>query len=422
MDLSSHCLEVIRQTRLPELNLQGDLIYPTYQGYSIANLPATVARLLGLPWVGSEPLAEKILAPVKDSYDQVILLLIDGFGWNLLEQVRHQTGWKNILSEAHLAVLSSIVPSTTASALTTLWTGVLPAQHGVIGYEMWLKQQGVIANMITHSPATFRKGIDSLQLSDFDAETFLPVPTIGKRFKAEGAAVTVLQPSVINHSGLSNMLFAATNSIPYFAYSDLWVSLSGLVKNRSVKQSYVYAYISEIDTLTHHFGPNDERVHLELMVIGNYIDHFIRKAQKYSDGRTLLMISADHGLIETPPVNDFDLNLHPDLLACLVMQPTCENRLPFLYLRPGREEEAEVLIRQKWGNQFQIIQRKQVLESGLLGSDFLHEDVDSRIGDWMVVPQKNAYWWWKPAVNQMHGRHGGLSPEEMLVPLLMITI
>jgi len=82
------------------------------------------------------------------------------------------------------------------------------------------------------------------------------------------------------------------------------------------------------------------------------------------------MISADHGLIETPPVNDFDLNLHPDLLACLVMQPTCENRLPFLYLRPGREEKAEVLIRQKWGNQFQIIQRKQVLESGIVGFGF----------------------------------------------------
>ena len=85
-----------------------------------------------------------------------------------------------------LGALTSVVPSTTSAALTSLWTGRSPAEHGVLGYEVFLKEYGLVANMITHAPASYEGEVGSLQHAGFDPESFLPVPTIGPHLAAAG--------------------------------------------------------------------------------------------------------------------------------------------------------------------------------------------------------------------------------------------
>ena len=70
--------------------------------------------------------------------------------------------WYPLLDSSVIGVLSSVTPSTTATVLTSLWTGKEPGEHGVIGYELWLKEFGVIANMITHSLASSPEEVGSL--------------------------------------------------------------------------------------------------------------------------------------------------------------------------------------------------------------------------------------------------------------------
>ena len=65
--------------------------------------------------------------------------------------------WSRLAEQGKLAALTSITPSTTSAALTSLWTGRSPAEHGVVGYELWLKEYGVVSNMILHSPISFRE-------------------------------------------------------------------------------------------------------------------------------------------------------------------------------------------------------------------------------------------------------------------------
>jgi hypothetical protein len=96
--------------------------------------------------------------------------------------------------------------------------------------------------------------------------------------------------------------------------------------------------------------------------------------------------------------------------------------LPYLYLKPGKEEAVRQYFEHAWPGQFSLITRQQVLDSGLLGRGTPHTDLENRIGDLVAVPQGKAYLWWVNRPNVMQGRHGGLHPDEMLVPLYALSL
>ena len=222
----------LEAARLPGLDAGPKAVYPSYAGYSLANIPHSLCRWLGVPGFGIQPLAPEILDGYPGPFRHVVFLLVDGLGLNKLGQFL-QAGkeneryalWNRLLGQGLLAPLTSIVPSTTTAALTTLWTGRTPAEHGVVGYEMWLKEYQMNANMILHAPASFQGDVGSLRRAGFDPETFLPVPTLGPHLAAHGVTTYAFQHMSIARSGLSTMLFPGVNVIPFRTLSDLWVSL-----------------------------------------------------------------------------------------------------------------------------------------------------------------------------------------------------
>jgi hypothetical protein len=161
------------------------MIHPAYAGGSILNLPASICRLLGVPDLGSMPLIDEIssqlgLGPVR----RVIVLLVDALS---LHRFRRWIAagslplWDRLIQDGSLAPLTSIVPSTTSAALTSLLTGLSSAMHGIAGYELWLKEYGVVANMILHSPMSFRGNAfppGSLSAAGFQPEAYLATPTL----------------------------------------------------------------------------------------------------------------------------------------------------------------------------------------------------------------------------------------------------
>jgi hypothetical protein len=102
----------------------------------------------------------------------------------------------------------------------------------------------------------------------------------------------------------------------------------------------------------------------------------------------------------------------------LQMMPTGENRLAYLYLRPGYEEAARQYIEAQWPGQFQVLDPADLIAKGLFGPGEPHPKLADRIGDLVVAAQGNAYWWWADKENPLIGRHGGLSREEMIVPFV----
>jgi predicted AlkP superfamily pyrophosphatase or phosphodiesterase len=428
-DLTADLLHRLKNHSLPGVPLKPEdgFLLPRYDGQSVLNLPSTVCSLLGVPPLGARPLLSDILIPLSNSSAQlncrrVILILMDALA---LHRFRR---WMidgtaplraRLVEDGVLAPLTSIVPSTTATALTTLWTGRSPAEHAVLGYEMWLKEYGVLANMITHAPASFQGEADTLAKAGFDPETFLqPHIPLGSHLTRHGVKTYAFQPSSIVRSGLSQMLFRDVDVQAFNTISEMWINVRMLHESQPRERLFVWVYWGLIDHFSHYYGPDDERPAAEFAAFTHALQHqLLSRLSLQARQETVLLLTADHGVLETPKSVHNELANHPRLLDALHMAPSGEGRLPYLFIKPGESSAVTEYTQQYWPDQFLMFEPSMLVKGGLFGSGKLHPRLFDRLGDMVVIPKGNAYWWWANKENKLLGRHGGLSPEEMLVPL-----
>jgi len=354
----------------------------------------------------------------------VILILLDGLQfdrfihWSQITPV-----WKSLVNEGVLVPITSVVPSTTSSALTTLWTGVSPASHGVIGYEMWLKEYSLVANMITHSPMTFKNSTDSLESAGFSPDSFLGYPTLGSHLQNNGVKSYSFTHYGIAHSGLSRMLMEDVDIHPFQTPASMWVSLRQLIEQKSDEKMYVWTYWGQLDGISHYHGPDDERVSAEFSHFSTAFEQFFLDALNPEIKKgTIVILTADHGQTHTPLDPNLVLTNHPSLNMHLRINPTCENRFAFLHLRPGSEGAVRSYFAYTWPGRFTLISQKEALDNHLLGPGPEHPDLRVRVGDLIAVAHDGAYLWWSDKPDFLIGRHGGMNPQDMLVPFMAFRL
>lgn len=408
------------------LDSSPDVLLPSYDGLGLANLPGTISHWLGGPKLGLPLLDDFMLEKLGQHYRRVVLVLVDALGYNQLVRLMGEGKadfWSRALGKGKLFPLTSISPSTTASALTTVWTGAAPNAHGIIGYEMWTQELSMVINTILHSPTTFAGSAGSLSSSGFNPTGFLGRETLGSLLAHRGIESQVFLPGSIGNSGLSQMHLSSTQLHSYIGESDLWANMRDLLNTRPAGRQFIYAYWSDVDSLTHRYGTYDERVTLQLESFSHGLEHILLEGlHDRARADTLFLVTADHGSLTTPIDEAYTLSNHPALSANLVMQPTCESRLPFLYIKPGSETAIRDYFEMAWPGQFSLYSRAEILEAGLLGQQDAHPDLANRVGDLVAVPHGDAYLWWAHKANLMKGRHGGLHPDEMLVPLFAVSL
>jgi hypothetical protein len=415
-------LDMLRQQRIPGLNLGDGLVHPHYQGHSILNLPSSVCRWLGAPAIGAEPLAERILQALEGDYQRVILVLMDGLAYHRLDRWMQQgltPIWNTLAGRGLFIPLTSVSPSTTSSALTTLWTGRSPTEHGITGYEMWMKEYGIVANTILHMPITFKSDLGALGRAGFEPEKFISFKTLGTHLAEHGVKSYAFQHHSIADSGLSRMLFKDATVKSFSTAADLWINLRHLLESEPNGRLYAWVYWDQVDSFGHFYGPDDERTSAEFALFGQAMEQLLLDRLSPAARReTLLILTADHGQIATRPDPHYDLRNHPGLMRRLHINPTGENRFTYLHVRPGQSEAVREYLERAWPNQFAIVDSAYVASMGLFGPGKAHSELQDRIGDYLVVAHGDAYFWWANKENWMYGRHGGLHAEEMLVPFL----
>ncbi|MDH5605834.1 MAG: alkaline phosphatase family protein [Anaerolineae bacterium] len=422
-DLTETLLTRIKDHRLPGLDLGDDFIYPNYQGLSILNTPSTICTVLGAEPLPSPTLAPEIMQAIGGSTKKVILILMDALALHRLQawmQADESLVWNRLAEQGLLAPLTSITPSTTSAAITTYWTGAPPAQHGIGGYEQWLREYGIIANMIEHKPITYRGRGGEMSIAGFDPQSFLPVSPIGPHLAGQGISIHSFQHFSIIHSGLSKMFMDRADLHPFSTAADLMISLRDFIEAHKSEKLYTWVYWSHVDGLSHFHGPDSERPRQEFTLFSQAFERlFLDQLSPQARKDTLVILTADHGQITTNNLDrHYDLGNHPGLMRRLHFQPTGENRLPYLYVKPGQIEAVREYIERTWPGQFTLLESAYALENGLFGPGVPYEAFADRIGDLTVLAKGNAYWWWGNKENFLIGRHGGLHAEEMLVPFL----
>lgn len=424
-DLTAQLLPRLKDHRIPELALPAEFVQPNYQGFSILNTPNSICKLLGAPVKNQTPaLSEEILAPLGGEVEKVLLILMDALALHRFQAwmaAQPELVWHQFVQQGVLAPLTSITPSTTAAALSSYWTATPARRHGIVGYEGWLKEYGIVANMITHKPISFYSGrANSLEEAGFSAEDFLPVDPLGLHLSQHGVELHAFQHHSILHSGLSRMLLKNVEKHGTSTAVDLWVTVRKLWERRKGQKIFSWVYWPEVDGLSHFRGPEDERIAAEFAAFSQAFENmFLNKLRPDQLENTLLILTADHGQIATNREDDhYDLRNHPDFTRRLHLLPTGENRLAFLHIRPGQVEAVREYIERTWPNQFSLLESAYAVEKGLFGSGEKHPGLLDRTGDLVALARGQAFWWWGAQPNPIYGRHGGLSAEEMLVPFL----
>jgi hypothetical protein len=422
LDLTPTLLPRLKSHRLPGFDLGDDFIYPHYHGGSILNIASTLCRLFNVPGIGAPPLMDEITTPLTNlipNIRRIVLVLMDALA---LHRFQRWLGegvvplWGNLLDQGLLTPLTSVVPSTTSCALPSIWSGLSPAQHAMVGYEVWLKEYGVVANMITQSPFTVP---GSLEKAGFKPEEALPGTTLGRHLSQYGIQSYAFQHYTIANSGLSRVFFKDTKVNSFGSGVEMAVNLRQLIESRPNERQMIGVYWGNVDHSSHVYGPDDEQPKAEFVHFSNvFRDLFVNQLDPTLRKETLLLLMADHGQINTRKDAHFDIKSHPNLARRLPMMPTGENRLIYMFIRPGQTEAVREYLDRTFMKQFAFVDPAYAVEVGLFGPGMPHERLRDRLGDLIAISRGDTYLWWSANENPIFGRHGGLTPEEMLVPFL----
>lgn len=397
-------------------------VKPRYDGNCIANIPETVAKLLG--GKSKRPLTDQKLSGYEDT-ENVVLLLLDGFGSSQLKFAREHFGipsFDRFFSSADLIPITSVFPSTTSSAMASLHTGLTPQEHGIVGYTMFISELGVVSQMLRFAPVL---GGRSLFDNGLEARTFLGAETIHERLEDEGISSTIYVPNHIIDSGLSRITYRGAYVESSVSFGDTLIKTRKNLE-RNGTNSFHLLYHPSPDTVSHARGPYGEEFAAELESLFALVEReLLSKLNKQVGSRTTLLVSGDHGAVNVNQQTILDVADHFELSSFFRLPPTGDSRASILNLKPGTKDKLFEFFDRNYPGQFQVMESERMLSDGYFGLGKVNEATPERIGDVVAVPRfDNAIDNSKidSKRDEVPGRHGGLSEEEMQVPLIVTKL
>jgi hypothetical protein len=410
-----------------KLGLPPEFVLPDY-GRSIANLPATLAALLGANLPGALPaLPAAWWEPLAPGAKRVVLLVLDAVGWLRFRQYLAEEGgsvFRRLVGQGCLLPISSIFPGTTTVALTSLWTGHSAAGHGLVGHDLFFPSLGMMVDTLGFAPAGGPRDERLIIEGGLVPETLVPVPGLAQLLAEQGISTQVLIHRSFAGSGLSRLQFRGVTQVDGFVSSaDMCVALRDQLSTPREGRQLLVAYWANMDTIGHLRGPESAASQAELRNLAFSVEREILQALPPA-GRsgTLLVITADHGQIPVGPESVVRLDDHPELVRMLFMPPAGGPRAAYLHARQGALPDLHDYVVEHLANRFLVMDSQSALAGGLLGPEPPVAEARLRVADLILVGLGSNALDWKDRELPLAGLHGGLSRWEMLVPLLMARL
>jgi len=366
------------------------VVLPRYDGRSLPDLLPCVAAALGVPGFH-----DSMGLPAARRY---VVVLVDGLGWHLLEQHRDAAPYLSSLAERH-DPLTCVLPSTTVASLTSLGTGVAPGVHGVVGYTCRIPGTNRLLNALKWA-------------ADVDPLAWQPRPTVFERMSSAGADVAAVNRASFEGTGLT---LCSQRGADFHGADTPWERLTVISEVAKADGSLTYGYESSLDHHGHEHGCTSPQWLARLTDVDT--DLLRLRAALPSDA--VLVITADHGMVDLPLDGRMDVDDWPGLLDDVILMGG-EARFRHLYCRAGSADEVAQRWREHVGDQAVVLVREDAEEAGWFGP--VDPLVRPRIGDVLVAALGSFAVFSRrlfPVEGRMVGFHGSLTSEEMLVPLLI---
>ena len=406
---------------------RGEFIYPCYESYCFSNIPSAVLYLLGLrktsPLSGILDKANITQANSK----KVVLFLIDGFGYKQwLEYANKYKFLKRFTKKGIVAPITTIFPSTTAATLTTIHSGLTPQEHGLPEWWVYFDELDKIIVTLPFTPLG-EEGRDKLLDAGVDPKILFDGKTIYEILSESKIPSFTFIRDTYAKSAYSKTVHKGSETISFINSSDLLVNLRKKITEISTP-AYFYVYWDAVDSIAHTYGPHTEQYLAELNGFFYLLqEEFLQELEKNSAEEISILITADHGQVNTNPKQTIYLNQYQEVVDNFAVGPSGNKILPwgsprdiFLAVKPEKLNEVFEFLTKTLQNKATIMKTEEALKEGLFGNGDLHKKFNSRIGNILILPHGNLTVWYEHFKDEkfdLLGMHGGLSPDEMLIPL-----
>ena len=373
-----------------------ELVTPRAGARSLAHVMPAVAGALGAALPGATDAQALLGLPAAR---RACVVLVAGLGHlNLAERGGHAPFLRSLLGSSQ--PLLSTFPSTTATAVAAFGTGRGPGETGMLGYTVRVPATGRLGNLVSWTDMP-------------DATQWQPHPTVFERLVSDGVRVTSVGPARFHGSGLTA---AALRGAAYVPAESLPHRVDAVV--RALREpGLTYLYWHDVDKTGHHHGWGSWQWGEALTELDGELARLARSLPR----DTLLLVTADHGMVDVDPARRRDVGTDP-VLGAQVATTGGEPRALHLHVEDGVDPQV---VATRWrgelGDDAVVRTRDEAVDAGWFGP--VEDRVRPVVGDVVVAMTGTATVvdsrTQTPASIALRGVHGSLTAREMLVPLLV---
>ena len=374
---------------------------PNYNDGSIVNLMSSITKALG-DKPRYKPL--KALPPGRLKSRNIVLLVIDGLGYEYL--MKHGKG--SVLAANLEARITSAFPPTTAVGVTAFLTGVPAQQHALTGWFVYLKEINVVSTIL---PFISRATEENLGKRINPKKIFNQKPVFDK-IKAE--SYLVIRKDLIN----SDYTIATAGKASRLGYTTLagYFRQVKRAMNSSSRRKLIYAYWPGFDKLAHEYGVSSRKVYNHFKDLDKSLDSFLSSIE---GSNTTVIVTADHGFVDTSKKRTIFLRQHPKLAETLVLPLCGESRSIYCYVKPSKAKEFEKYVKKLPCKMFKS---KDLVKRNYFGLFKPNPKLFDRIGTHVLIMDEGYVF--KDELpgeeRSIHkGSHAGMSDKELYVPLIV---
>ncbi len=375
------------------------MVRPDYSGGGFVNLVASIVEACG----GAPRHPELRALPAHEiaSARNVVLVIVDGLGDRYLAA----NGAGGALARHRRGALSAVFPSTTASAITTSFTGATPLEHGLTGWFTYFGEAGCVG-----APLPFVRRGEKIPLSVAPETAFCEKPL----FESLGVRSIVVSYRKIIDSAYNRHHCRGAERLAYDNLAGFVLQAEAAVKS-GLERKFVYAYWPEFDAVCHKHGVASQQARVQFEAVEAAFGALLGRL---AGTDSIVIVTADHGFMDSTGTDAIEL---PAALAPLLRFPLCgERRVAFCHV-----QDEDFFLRRATdalGDRAQVLPSRQLLEEGWFGAGTPHPRIAERIGDVaLLMKGRGTIKDWVPGEpRHLHvGNHGGASEDEMIIPLVV---
>ncbi len=360
-------------------------IYPDY-GNGLVNVVNSILKYFKIQT--NHPSLKILDDELKQNPKNIVLVLFDGLGYNTLKRNKEICPF---LYKHLVTSISSVFPSTTMAARTTIESGLNPIEHGWLGWDMYFKK----FNQVITLTRNYIKGTKKRPADYHVAKTLLQYESIVDKINqmnlSHGEKVTI-------YSDRKNETFRKARK-----------KIKKIIKNNLT--NYIYFYTNEPDHTEHKYGTDSQKTK---KILKSLDKEFKKLCQSLKD--SLVIALSDHGHINCTYVT---LSNYPEIMTMLKGDIGIDNRACSFRIKEEYKKIFPKKIKEILKDDFIIMSKEDIIKNKLYGYGKENKYYRDGLGDYFAIGISNKAIRYDDKVVQHKSSHSGLTEEEMLVPLII---